>query len=513
MKKLKIIITIILALGILLIIPSNSMAKVYTKTITSYGHTFKLTVDSDKNYEQKYEVVGGKVNWRDIGKDAISGDLVSNIGNTWDKAVTEVQNMLDQMTIDAKNEQIQKGWNYVTEEGNKILNPVDDSTTGKYTETVNVDGMQVKIIINNDGSVSPVFTIKDLQQMSNGVDLVELSQKVNEAGKKVVTEIGQDEINEWYKNHPSKTEYPKTAQSKTVNVSGVDVKITVDPTNGVIYSPEIIGVDIKTLTDQGINVTEIQNEAYKLAKEWLEELLKEEIKNAEGNSQENSKEERTQITEVTSTTVKLDRKSLDGLNKGGIAAGGNIFCIEHYNSNIPEVAGKNIVTVGNTKVDLSTDKATLLQGIVIGKGSYPKSGSITAIPTQPSQGMVLNDTRYTKKVEETLGETYESAAVAYIASKVNEANDNGSGLENYMQIAIWNEDYHNLNEEKRYGKFDGGLEEEAKAYQKYREEIEKWKAKENTVKDTIIDETVSTDLKNREQKLRTLYSRLCKRIC
>lgn len=318
--------------------------------------------------------------------------------------------------------------------------------------------------------------------------------------------------------------------TETIEESGIKFEITMD-TETEKCNVKYKGLKITGLTD-GINFKNAKAKVTVLAQKMLQDKINEEKQNAsdkmqdeinnatDGNKKddktettETKQEERTQITEITSTTVKVDRKSLDGLSKGGIASGNNVFCIEHYNSNIPESVGKNKITVAGKTVDLSTDRGTLLQGIVIGKGSYPKSGSITAIPTQPSQGMVLNDTRYTKKVEETLGETYESAAVAYIASKVNEANDNGSGLENYMQIAIWNEDYHNLNEGKRYGKFDGGLEEEAKAYQKYREEIEKWKEKGNAVKDTIIDQTVSIDLKNREQKLRTLYSRICKRIC
>lgn len=498
MKKLKIIIPIILALGILLIIPSNSMAKVYTQTITSYGYTIKITVDSDKNYEEKY-VVLGKPDWGQGIKDVISGNIINNIRETYAKAMTEAKEIGTQMVIDAKNEQIQKGWNYVTDEGNKILNPVDNSTTGKYTETVNVDGMEVKFIINNDKSVTPIFTIKDLQQMSEGVDLVEFGQKVNEAAQRVATNITQDEINEWYKNHPSKTDYPKTAQSKTVNVSGFDVKITVDPTNGVIYPPEIIGLDIKTLTEQGINVTEIQNEAYKLAKEWLEELLKEEIKKAK----ENSQEERTDSTKVETTTISLPVRDLTGLTKGGIAAGNNVFCIEAYNTNIPETDGKNNVIVVGNKVNLSeTDK--IIEGIVLGKGNYPKTGTISASATMPSQGMVLNDTKYNKKTEEILGKTYESAAIAYLCSRVQDAVDNGKGLENYLQVALWNLDYHNLNEGKRKYKWDGGLEEEAKAYQKYREEIEKWKKrtgdakKDLVVKDNVIDHTVSVDLKEKK---------------
>ena len=191
-------------------------------------------------------------------------------------------------------------------------------------------------------------------------------------------------------------------------------------------------------------------------------------------------------------------RDISKINKGSLGWGGNLFCIEHYNNNIAEGTGKNKITVAGRVIDLST---ITKEGIKIGQGKTPQSGTITASPTQPSQGMVTDDARYTVESKETIGKTYESAAVAYIASRVNDANDNGNKLENYMQLAIWEDDYFKLNGGQTTGKFTGGLLEEAKAYQAYRKEIENWKRSNKIIKDGIIEQNVATDIKNNVQKL------------
>ena len=220
---------------------------------------------------------------------------------------------------------------------------------------------------------------------------------------------------------------------------------------------------------------------------------------ATGDNKTEGQEERKETTSTSGIVITPDSsRDISKINKGSLGWGGNLFCIEHYNNNIAEGTGKNKITVAGRVIDLST---ITKEGIKIGQGKTPQSGTITASPTQPSQGMVTDDARYTVESKETIGKTYESAAVAYIASRVNDANDNGNKLENYMQLAIWEDDYFKLNGGQTTGKFTGGLLEEAKAYQAYRKEIENWKRSNKIIKDGIIEQNVATDIKNNVQKL------------
>lgn len=221
--------------------------------------------------------------------------------------------------------------------------------------------------------------------------------------------------------------------------------------------------------------------------------------------------ERTQSVDTDVIIEKVNNSSpRDIITKGDLASGSSNFCINRMNHNIAEVAGKNLAKVGGQVVDLSNIPSG---GIQVGTGYVPKNGTVTAVATQPSQGLVTDDVVYRVSKEETLGETYESAAIAYLYSRVNDSKDNATGmLENNLQVAIWNEDYYknseNGGQSSSYGKYDGGLLEEAKAYQKYRQDIEEFKRINGgkAVKDTIVNKTVSTNIEKREQILRTIYS-------
>ena len=237
-----------------------------------------------------------------------------------------------------------------------------------------------------------------------------------------------------------------------------------------------------------------------------------EIVPAEESTNTNVEElERTHSEDTDIEVVRVNPSNpSDIITKGDLASGTTNFCINRMNHNIAEVAGKNLARVGGQIVDLSNIPS---EGIVVGTGYVPKNGTVKATATQPSQGLVTDDVVYRVEKDETLGETYESAAIAYLYSRVNDAKDNAEGmLENNLQVAIWNEDYYKNTENggvsSAYGKSDGGLLEEAKAYQKYRQDIEEFKRLNGgkAVKDTIINKTVSTNIEDREQILRTIYS-------
>ena len=221
--------------------------------------------------------------------------------------------------------------------------------------------------------------------------------------------------------------------------------------------------------------------------------------------------ERGHTVDTDTQIVRVDHANpRDIITKGDLASGSSTFCINRMNHNIAEVAGRNLAKVAGQIVDFSNLPSG---GIQIGTGYVPKNGIVTAVGTQPSQGLVTDDVVYRVSKEETLGETYESAAIAYLYSRVNDPKDNAVGmLENNLQVAIWNEDYYknteNGGQSSAYGKSDGGLLEEAKAYQKYRLDIEEFKSANDgkAVKDKIINKTVSTNIEEREQILRTIYS-------
>lgn len=247
------------------------------------------------------------------------------------------------------------------------------------------------------------------------------------------------------------------------------------------------------------SVTEYKKYRGALARAYAQGMVIDES-GATGENKKNEGQEERKETTTTSSTVITPNNTRDTskINKSSLGWGGNLFCIEHYNNNIAEGTGKNKIIVVGRVIDLST---ITKDGIKIGQGTTPQTGIITASPTQPSQGMVTDDATYTVESKETVGKTYESAAVAYIASRVNDANDNGNKLENYMQLAIWEDDYFGLNGGQTTGRFTGGLLEEAKAYQSYRKEIENWKRSNKIIKDGIIEQNVATDIKNNVQKL------------
>lgn len=274
--------------------------------------------------------------------------------------------------------------------------------------------------------------------------------------------------------------------------TNIQFKISVDESGKITANP----VGEKTWLD---NITDYKKYREALVRAQVQGAVMNKNGTTEDNNKSEEQEERKETTTTTGTVITPNNpRDTSKINKGSLGWGGNLFCLQHYNNNIAEGEGKNKIIVAGMVIDLSSLPR---EGIKIGQGKTPQSGTITATPTQPSQGMVADDARYTVESRETVGKTYESAAIAYIVSRVNDANDNGNKLENYMQIAIWDDDYFGLNGGQTTGRFTNGLLEEAKAYQAYRKEVEEWKSSNGTIKDGIIDKNVSTDIKNGVQKL------------
>ena len=159
-------------------------------------------------------------------------------------------------------------------------------------------------------------------------------------------------------------------------------------------------------------------------------------------------------------------------------------------------------------------------GIDLGWSNVQKNGTVTASKVVPDNvvhpsafSWAKSDTTYKLDKKEVVGETYESAAIAYIYSRVQDANDNGVGLDgNLMQGAIWEEDYCKLG--KTY-ELDTPkpLIDEANNYKDYREAVEKFKranqGKVVTYKIKEGDNTIATNVSKKTGTLRTCNYRLC----
>lgn len=158
-----------------------------------------------------------------------------------------------------------------------------------------------------------------------------------------------------------------------------------------------------------------------------------------------STEEQQEITEtstVSNEIFKLLEKTLNSLTKAGIAGGNNIICVDH-DGKLAESPEKNVIIVGNNRITVTDSISMKNMKIKTGTSTtFRGRREIIAKATQPSQGMVTTDTKYSKGELMTLGETYDSAAIAYAFSRVNNNIDNASGkLENYLQVATWIIDY------------------------------------------------------------------------
>ena len=223
-------------------------------------------------------------------------------------------------------------------------------------------------------------------------------------------------------------------------------------------------------------------------------------------TKEDGQEERKEITETIEEIIEpLIKKTIDGTNKV-LGWGGNIKCGEKGRGAVYDKdknQGGLSHQQGTKRVDLS-DLSIMSNGITIGKGPLAKwtvGKKVTFTPTYEDQEAIFNDAVYRKTKSETIGTTYETAAIAYIYSRVNDSKDNGNRIDNYQQVASWINGYFNDGKSEAVGSFTGGLLEEANAYQAYREAVEKWKKGNMTIRDGIVDNTVSTDIKNGLQKL------------
>ena len=223
-------------------------------------------------------------------------------------------------------------------------------------------------------------------------------------------------------------------------------------------------------------------------------------------TKEDGQEERKETTETIEEIIEpIVKKALDGTND--ILGYGSGWKCGEAEVKIAYGKEKNKGGVGHEKgtarVDLS-DLDVMYNGITIGKGPLAQwrvGKKATFIPTYSDQDAIFNDAVYRKTKSETIGTTYETAAIAYIYSRVNDSKDNGNRIDNYQQVASWINGYFNNGQSERVGSFSGGLLEEANAYQAYREAVEKWKRGNRTIKDGIVDKNVSTDIKNGVQKL------------
>ena len=223
-------------------------------------------------------------------------------------------------------------------------------------------------------------------------------------------------------------------------------------------------------------------------------------------TKEEGQEERSETTKTIEEIIEpLIKKEIDGTND--ILGYGSNWKCGQAGVKIPYSVKRNQGGVGHekgtTRVDLS-DKDVMYNGITIGKGPLAQwrvGKKATFIPTYSDQDAIFNDAVYRKTKSETIGTTYETAAIAYIYSRVNDSKDNGNRIDNYQQIASWINGYFNDGQSERVGSFTGGLLEEANAYQSYREAVEKWKRGNKTIRDGIVDKNVSTDIKNGLQKL------------
>lgn len=293
-----------------------------------------------------------------------------------------------------------------------------------------------------------------------------------------------------------------------------------DPETGYVFNINIDDNGNGTVTSSEV-IQKDDLEKFQEAKKRAQEKAVEIAKENDGTTNEEKQEERSQTTKTETEKININAPSGSSIKtKGDLANGSSVICAQRQNLNIAEPIGQDYITVAGQRVQLSNlPEEVRLGGSFsttrpLGNGNGITVGTITALPVsnKAANGMVTDDTVYTKKLTATVGTTYETARAAYIYSKVKDAKDNPVGiLEDNLQKATWLDDYFKdtLNggepsaKYTSYYKDTGGLFEEAEAYAQYREAVEKFKASNagKTVVDTINNRTVSTNLKDNEQIL------------
>lgn len=230
------------------------------------------------------------------------------------------------------------------------------------------------------------------------------------------------------------------------------------------------------------------------------------------NEEKNDKEldlKKDYKSETSTETTKIGTPNPKAASdKTGIAGGSNVICIDQTGK-IAETDNKNVEGVGGITQRIndvtSSTKIKMEQAI----GAPTKVGrkvTATNVNNTPCFGFVNNKTRVVGQKEELLGETYESAAIAYIFSRVKDAQDNGRGIDNVIQGATWKENYFN-NPTSYEVSISKPLNEEADIYQEYRKTIEQQKRDNQgkiKLRDSVVDKKVGTNLKDRTQNLRTI---------
>ena len=252
------------------------------------------------------------------------------------------------------------------------------------------------------------------------------------------------------------------------------------------------------------------------ASQRADDKAKELTENKKNSNDTNNKEEKTELKRTSSSETRTEVTKVEGLdinsvqNKGNIAAGQNAICIGQKEP-LAEISEENIISLLDKKIPISEINPDT--AIIVGEGPYKRENQKVSAQKgtkNGSFGFVKEDAKVVgTPTEKTLGETYESAAIAYIFSRVKNSIDNSSGVDNPIQGATWKEDYwkKGVNYEV---KISQPLKDEADAYQAYRKKVEEFKKSNSgkdvveTVKDTIKERTVGTNLKDREQILRTI---------
>lgn len=284
--------------------------------------------------------------------------------------------------------------------------------------------------------------------------------------------------------------------------------------NGQNYTATPTNFSAPTSRQERLDQIASKTRARAKAKEIAEEKKKayEEKNDKEIDLKKDYKSETT--TETTKVGSPNPKAASD---KTGIAGGSNVICIDQTGK-LAEPDGRNVEGVSGILQRIndvtSSTRIKMEQAI----GSPTKVGrrvTATNVDNIPCFGFVNNKTRVVGQKEEILGETYESAAIAYIFSRVKDAQDNGRGIDNVIQGATWKENYFN-NPTSYEVSISKPLNQEADIYQEYRKTIEQQKRDNQgkiKLKDSVVDKKVGTNLKDRTQNLRTIQCRICKRLC
>lgn len=289
----------------------------------------------------------------------------------------------------------------------------------------------------------------------------------------------------------------------------------IDKETGIKF--DMITSSTGKVTARAVSSQTIQSlDAYLAAKERANAKAQEmEKKNASSNTGNNGEELKLEITQTEETETekilpKIKKSISEIKDKGDLAWGSNALCIDQ--AGVIAEARNNKISVQGHVIDI---ESVTRDGIVIGQGNIPKNiAKIMATNASGAHesvfGYVKADPIVKNKTREVLGETYDTAALAYIYSRVNDPKDNGNALDNAMQGATWKEDYYKTGSTYNV-EISKPLSEEANQYKAYRKEVEEFKRANQgkLVTYKIEDNTIATDISKKEGKMRTCYNKLC----